>query len=184
MSAYSTIRVHEAAPGVVQVTLNRPEAANALSTAMGRDLLDLWSRLSADASVRAVVLTGEGRFFCAGADLKERDGMTDTVWADQHKLFEDMIRAQLACPFPVLAAVNGAASRDTMLWRPGSTGASQGPKAATTATATRMPRAISGHLAATMLRQARPRWRCPATSVPSRGSRAGRGASRPDRQSC
>ena len=49
MSAYSTIRVHEAAPGVVQVTLNRPEAANALSTTMGRDLLDLWSRLSADA---------------------------------------------------------------------------------------------------------------------------------------
>ena len=109
MSDYSTIRVQEAAPGVVLVTLNRPEAANALSTAMGRDLLDLWTRLAADPSVRAAVLTGEGRFFCAGADLKERDGMTDEAWAAQHRLFEDMIRAQLACPFPVLAAVNGAA---------------------------------------------------------------------------
>ena len=89
MSDYSTIRVQEAAPGVVLVTLNRPEAANALSTAMGRDLLDLWTRLAADPSVRAAVLTGEGRFFCAGADLKERDGMTDEAWAAQHRLFED-----------------------------------------------------------------------------------------------
>ncbi|MCA3715438.1 enoyl-CoA hydratase-related protein [Phenylobacterium sp.] len=109
MSDYATIRVQDAAPGVVLVTLNRPEAANALSTAMGGELLDLWTRLAADASIRAAVLTGEGRFFCAGADLKERDGMTDQTWAEQHKLFEDMIRAQLACPFPILAAVNGAA---------------------------------------------------------------------------
>ena len=55
------------------------------------------------------MLTGAGRFFCAGADLKERDGMSDQAWSDQHVMFEAMIRAQLACPFPVIAAVNGAA---------------------------------------------------------------------------
>jgi enoyl-CoA hydratase len=109
MSEERTVEVSEASPGVHVVTLSRPAAANSLSTAMGRELLALWTRLAADASVRVVVLTGAGRFFCAGADLKERDGMTDQAWADQHRLFEDMIRAQLACPFPLIAAINGAA---------------------------------------------------------------------------
>jgi enoyl-CoA hydratase/carnithine racemase len=104
-----TIHMSEAAPGVRLVTLARPEAANALNTAMGRELLALWTGLSEDPSVRVAVLTGEGRFFCAGADLKERDGMSDQAWSDQHVLFEAMIRAQLACPFPIIAAVNGAA---------------------------------------------------------------------------
>jgi enoyl-CoA hydratase len=109
MSEDSTIAVEDVGAGVKLVTLSRPAAANALSTAMGRELLALWLELAADAAMRAVVLTGAGRFFCAGADLKERDGMTDAAWADQHRLFEDMIRAQLACPFPLIAAVNGAA---------------------------------------------------------------------------
>jgi len=109
MSEESTIAVEEVAAGVKLVTLSRPAAANALSTAMGRELLALWTDLAGDAAMRAAVLTGAGRFFCAGADLKERDGMTDAAWAEQHRLFEDMIRAQLACPFPVIAAVNGAA---------------------------------------------------------------------------
>jgi enoyl-CoA hydratase len=109
MSQETTIAVEDAGAGVKLVTLSRPAAANALSTAMGHDLLALWTALAADPTMRAVVLTGAGRFFCAGADLKERDGMTDAAWADQHRLFEDMIRAQLACPFPLIAAVNGAA---------------------------------------------------------------------------
>ncbi|HEX5379107.1 MAG TPA: enoyl-CoA hydratase-related protein [Phenylobacterium sp.] len=109
MSEEQTIEVSQAAPGVQVVTLSRPAQANALSTQMGRDLLALWTRLADDASVRVVVMTGAGRFFCAGADLKERDGMTDATWAEQHRLFEDMIRAQLACPFPLIAAINGAA---------------------------------------------------------------------------
>lgn len=109
MSEERTIAVEDAADGVKLVTLSRPSAANALSTAMGRELLALWSALKDDASVRVVVMTGAGRFFCAGADLKERDGMSDAQWAEQHRLFEDMIRAQLACPFPLIAAINGAA---------------------------------------------------------------------------
>jgi enoyl-CoA hydratase len=109
MSQETTLEITDAAPGVKQVTLSRPAAANALSTAMGQDLLALWRGLKDDASVRVVVLTGAGRFFCAGADLKERDGMTDGAWSEQHRMFEDMIRAQLACPFPLIAAVNGAA---------------------------------------------------------------------------
>ena len=109
MSEESTITVEDAAPGVKLVTLARPAAANSLSTAMGHELLALWTALKDDPAIRVAVMTGAGRFFCAGADLKERDGMTDATWAAQHKLFEDMIRAQLACPFPLIAAVNGAA---------------------------------------------------------------------------
>jgi enoyl-CoA hydratase/carnithine racemase len=106
---YQTIKVETAEPSVVVVAFNRPDVANALSTQMGHDLLDAWNRLSADAGLRCVILRGEGRHFQAGADLKERNGMTDEAWAEQHRLFEAMIRAQLACPVPVIAAVHGAA---------------------------------------------------------------------------
>lgn len=107
--AYETIRVEEAAPGITVIAFNRPEAANALSTQMGRELHDAWSRLRGDEKLRCVILRGEGKHFQAGADLKERNGMTDEAWAEQHRLFEAMIRAQLACPVPVIAAVQGAA---------------------------------------------------------------------------
>ena len=104
-----TIKLSEPAAGVAVVAFNRPEVANALSTQMGLELLEAWTALKARAEVRCVVLTGEGRHFQAGADLKERNGMTDVAWAEQHKVFEAMVRAQLALSVPVIAAVNGAA---------------------------------------------------------------------------
>ena len=107
--AYSTIKVTEPQPGITVISFSRPEVANALSSEMGRELLDAWSKLRADEALRCVILSGEGRHFQAGADLKERNGMTDEAWAEQHRLFEAMIRAQLACPVPIIAAVQGAA---------------------------------------------------------------------------
>jgi len=78
---------------------------------MGRDLLALFSGLNADPrQARCIILSGTGeRAFCAGGDLKERNGMTDAQWQDQHLIFEQMIRAIIDCPIPVIAAVNGAA---------------------------------------------------------------------------
>lgn len=100
----------EEADGVLVVTLNRPNSGNSLSTKMAEELLALWQSLAANSQVRAVVLTGAGeKIFCAGADLKERDGMTDDQWVAQHRLFEAMRDALVALPVPVICAVNGAA---------------------------------------------------------------------------
>ena len=87
---YETLKTGMAEPHVLLVTLNRPEVANALNTQMGRDFLDLWTRLTEDAEdVRCVILTGAGeKVFCAGGDLKERNGMTRQQWQRQHELFE------------------------------------------------------------------------------------------------
>jgi enoyl-CoA hydratase/carnithine racemase len=104
-----TIRLEALAPGVATIVFNRPEAANALSTRMGEELLEAWRGLARQEELRCVILRGEGRHFQAGADLKERDGMSDEAWAAQHRVFEAMIRAQLACPAVVIAAVHGAA---------------------------------------------------------------------------
>lgn len=108
---YQTLRVSAHDENVLLVTLHRPEVLNALNTQMGHDLLDLWLRLTADAGTfRCVVLTGSGgKGFCAGGDLKERDGMTQAQWQAQHELFERSFVALMELPTPVIAAANGHA---------------------------------------------------------------------------
>jgi enoyl-CoA hydratase/carnithine racemase len=110
-SEFETITVERRDSHVLLVTLNRPEAANALNTQMGLDLVELFEGFSVDIEgLRAIILTGAGsKAFCAGGDLKQRNGMTDEAWQAQHLVFERMLRAILACPVPVIAAVNGAA---------------------------------------------------------------------------
>ncbi len=96
---------------VLLVTLNRPHAANAFNTQMAWDLIHVFEQLSVEVeNTLAVVVTGSGeRAFCAGGDLKERNGMTETQWQSQHRVYERMARAVLACPIPTLGAINGAA---------------------------------------------------------------------------
>jgi enoyl-CoA hydratase/carnithine racemase len=110
-SDFETIVVSRTEDQILLVTLNRPEVSNALNTRMGLDLLELFEKFSIDLEgLRAVVVTGSGdKAFCAGGDLKERNGMTDASWQSQHAIFERMVRAMMGCPLPVIAAVNGAA---------------------------------------------------------------------------
>lgn len=109
--AYETATTEMVSEHVLQVTLNRPQVGNAINTQTGHDLLDIWNRLTADAGeVRCVVLTGAGeKIFCAGGDLKERNGMTKRQWTLQHELFERMYWTLVDLPVPIIAAVNGHA---------------------------------------------------------------------------
>ena len=103
------IEVHD--PKITVVTMNRPQALNAMNTEMMVELRDCFQDYYVDPSLaNCVILTGSGeRGFCTGADLKERDGMTDETWKKQHAIVEQMIRNIMACPVPIIAAVNGAA---------------------------------------------------------------------------
>ena len=108
---FETLLVEQVADHVVQVSLNRPEAFNALNTQMAADLKVVWETLYIDSSqARCVILTGSGeKAFCAGGDLKQRNNMTDDEWQQQHALFEQNMFAMMECPVPIIAAVNGVA---------------------------------------------------------------------------
>jgi enoyl-CoA hydratase len=110
-SDFETILAERRDDHILVVSLNRPESSNALNTQMGLDLVELFEGFSTDTEgLRAVILTGSGgKAFCAGGDLKQRNGMTDEAWQAQHLVFERMLRAVLGCPIPVIGAVNGAA---------------------------------------------------------------------------
>ena len=111
MTSYETLLLSQPVPHVLQITLNRPEAANAFNTQMALDLVSAFEAVSMDAGdTRAIILTGSGtRAFCAGGDLKERNGMSNAAWGKQHLIYERMARAVINCPIPIIGAINGAA---------------------------------------------------------------------------
>ena len=99
--------------GVATVTLNRPEGANALDMAMGRDLLAVALEIEADADVRAVVVTGAGKHFCFGGDLRGMaeqgaavGGYLNELTTNIHAAISGFTRLKA----PVIAAVNGTAA--------------------------------------------------------------------------
>jgi enoyl-CoA hydratase/carnithine racemase len=97
-------------PGVAEVMLDRAEAMNAINTAMALRLAQAWAELATDREVRAIVLYGTGaRAFCVGADLKERNRMSDADMLRQRPVFRAAFGGLLALPQPVIAAVHGFA---------------------------------------------------------------------------
>jgi methylglutaconyl-CoA hydratase len=103
------IRV-ERSGGAVWVTLNRPDARNALSKAVNLELARLARELGDDPEVRAVVLTGAGdQAFCAGADLKERKGVPAAQARPYIDAISGGIDAWARMPKPTIAAMNGSA---------------------------------------------------------------------------
>jgi enoyl-CoA hydratase len=107
----TTLLLERSPEGFLTVTLNRPEARNAIDTQMGRELREIFVPLVYEATdVRCIIVSGAGdKAFCAGGDLKERNGMTDAQWRSQHAIFEEAFYAIMNCSVPVIAAVNGAA---------------------------------------------------------------------------
>jgi enoyl-CoA hydratase len=104
------LRVEERPNDVLLATLARPEVANAFNTETALELCALFEGPGSEPWRRCIVITGAGdKAFCAGADLKERESLSDEQWRSQHAIFERMFRAVRDCPMPVIAAVNGAA---------------------------------------------------------------------------
>lgn len=95
---------------VLIVTLNRPHVLNALNTELIEKMLKLFREQSYNDMLRCVVLTGAGgKAFCAGGDLKERNGMSNEDWKKQHHLIEELFLAIRDFPVPIIAAVEGFA---------------------------------------------------------------------------
>jgi len=95
--------------GVVTITLNRPESRNALNLEMCEGLLDAAQAAAMDESVRLVLVRGAGAVFCAGADLKERQGMDEARTRERRMKAFAAYSALEALPMPAVAVVNGAA---------------------------------------------------------------------------
>jgi len=108
--SFETLTLESPERHICLITLKRPEVLNAMNTDMMRELRDIFTEFYVDQSdCRVLVLSGSGeRSFCSGGDLKERQGMTDAEWRQQHALLEQMIRAAVLCPVPMIAAVNGS----------------------------------------------------------------------------
>lgn len=104
----------ERADGVAELTLNRPERLNAFTEAMHRELAAHLDRIEADPGVRAVLLTGAGRGFCAGQDLGDRtmgEGDAPPDLGDTlERLYNPLVRRIRALDRPVVCAVNGVAA--------------------------------------------------------------------------
>lgn len=109
--AHGTVRLtHQGA--VARVALNRPDVRNAFNDQMLSDLREVFARVRDDAGVRVVVLTGEGKCFCAGADLhwmkRVLDYSYEANYDDSFNLAQ-MLREVYTCPKPVVGRINGAA---------------------------------------------------------------------------
>ena len=115
MSEYETVNVHRAGPAAT-IELNRPDTLNAWNSQLGHDLLAAITAAAQDDEVRAVVITGAGRAFSAGADLRDlsgREERTPEGHPDVRRVlterYHPIITTIRTMPKPVLAAVNGPA---------------------------------------------------------------------------
>jgi 2-(1,2-epoxy-1,2-dihydrophenyl)acetyl-CoA isomerase len=97
--------------GIATIALNRPEVYNALNDEITFEMQDALKVVAKDDSVRVVVLTGEGKAFCSGQDLKSSAGQENRSFLDSlHKRYNPIIRAMRGLPKPIICRLNGVAA--------------------------------------------------------------------------
>jgi enoyl-CoA hydratase/carnithine racemase len=103
--------IYEKKDGIGRVTINRPKVLNALNEATRAELGDVWDKIDADPEVKVVILTGAGRAFSSGADLKNLEGRPHTVegWRDRLEPQLKKLMKVWSLRQPVIAAVRGYA---------------------------------------------------------------------------
>lgn len=102
---------YQAANGVATITLNRPEVYNALNDGITYELQDAFKAIAKDDAVRVVVLTGAGKAFCSGQDLKAASGQEKRSFLESlHKRYNPIIRAMRSLPKPIIGRLNGVAA--------------------------------------------------------------------------
>ena len=110
MSTYQFLK-YSVSEGVAVISLNRPEVYNALHDEITFELQDAWKAVAKDDSVRVAVLTGEGKAFCSGQDLKAASGNQKRSFLQSlHKRYNPIIRAMRELPKPIVGRVNGVAA--------------------------------------------------------------------------
>lgn len=107
--AYQFLK-YEIAGGIATITLNRPDVYNALNDEITFEMQDAFKACAKDAEVRVVVLTGEGKAFCSGQDLKSGAGQKRSFLDSLHRRYNPIIRAMRNLPKPVLCRLNGVAA--------------------------------------------------------------------------
>jgi len=101
---------YEVTRGVATITLNRPEFYNALNDEITFEFQDALKAIAKDEDVRVMVLTGEGKAFCSGQDLKAEGGKKRSFMDSLHKRYNPIIRAMRNLPKPIICRLNGVAA--------------------------------------------------------------------------
>jgi 2-(1,2-epoxy-1,2-dihydrophenyl)acetyl-CoA isomerase len=109
MSDFETVKYERDGP-VAIITIYRPDAMNSFNTQLRSELLAAFEKARDDSSVRVAILTGEGRAFCAGADLKEGLGKTKSIQEVLQTEYRPVLECIASMSQPVIAAVNGSAA--------------------------------------------------------------------------
>ena len=106
----TTLDIRRSAPHVAEVWLNRPEVRNAFNDGVITELTAAFRSLGADPGLRAIVLAGHGKAFCAGADLSWMRAMADYTWEQNHADatgLAEMLWTIWTCPLPVVGRIHG-----------------------------------------------------------------------------
>ena len=106
----TTLDIRRVSPHVAEVWLNRPDVRNAFNDSVIAELTAAFTTLGADADLRAIVLGGRGKAFCAGADLSWMRSMADYSWEQNHADaagLAQMLWTVWSCPVPVVGRIQG-----------------------------------------------------------------------------